>query len=198
VLRCGQEGLGTGEEVIVFEGPDGAGKTTLIRHIAKRYGLRVAPRVVGTDTQPMVDLRQWVEDNLAQDKHAGVGGKALDIFDRHRLISEPIYSLAMGGPRDERFWDLEWLKVSFDKFYDLQPLMIWCLPPVKTVTQNCLDESNDFVRPFIPKIYRGYMAEVARWAAIGSPYQLTYDYTIHNLVDWTNEFYTIYEYWRNR
>ena len=185
--------------MIIFEGPDGAGKTTLIKHIAEKYDLVVAPRVVGTDTTPMVDLREWVENNLATDKIASpLGMVGSTIFDRHRLISEPIYSLAIGGPRDERFWDLEWLKVSFDKFYDLQPLVVWCMPPLKTVIQNCLDESNDFVRPFIPKIYRGYMAEVARWAAIGSAYQLTYDYTTHNLDNWTDKFDEIYRYWRDR
>jgi hypothetical protein len=180
--------------VIIFEGPDGAGKTTLIKHIAERYDLPVAPRVVGTDTQPMVDLRQWVEDQLATDRY-----NSNIIFDRHRLISEPIYSLAMGGARDDRFWDLEWLKVSMDKFYDLQPLVIWCLPPLKTVIQNCLDESNDFVRPFIPRIYRGYMAEMARWVGCpGSPYQLTYDYTVHSLPQWTDGFHELYHHWRDR
>ena len=179
--------------MIIFEGPDGAGKTTLLRTIAKTYDLAIAPRVVGTDTQPLVDLRRWVEDNLAQDPYM-----PHTIFDRHRLISEPIYSLAMGGERDDRFWDLHWLRVSMDKFYERQPLMVWCLPPLDVVEKNCKDESNKFVRPFVKKIYRGYMAEMARWAGMFQGYQLTYDYHNMDLTKFMSEFDTMYDLWRNR
>lgn len=179
--------------MIIFEGPDGAGKTTLLRRIANKYDLKIAPRVVAADTQPMVDLRQWVEDNLAQDKY-----NPLTIFDRHRLISEPIYSLAIGGERDDRFWDLHWLRVSMDKFYDLEPLVVWCMPPLDTVEKNCEDDSNQFVRPFIHKVYRGYMAEIARNEAAPLGYSLVYDYKNHDLVEWMSEFDKLYQIWRDR
>ena len=179
--------------MIVFEGPDGAGKTTLLKHIAKQYNLKIAPRVVGTDTQPMVDLREWVEDNLARDRY-----NMNTIFDRHRLISEPIYSVAMGGERDDRFWDLHWLKRSMDKFYDCEPFIVWCLPPYDVVVRNCEDDSNEFVRPFTKKIYRGYLAEMARWAGMPQGWQLTYDYHNHDLGDFMAEFDTLYDLWRDR
>ena len=182
--------------MIIFEGPDGAGKTTLIKKISEMYDLPVAPRVVGTDTQPLVDLRQWVEDNLAADRYKLLSANT--IFDRHRLISEPIYSLAMGGDRDDRFWDLHWLRISMDKFYACEPLIVWCLPPIDEVIRNCEDESNRFVRPFIQKIYRGYMTEIARWGACQYSWQLTYDYKNHDLSSWLTEFDLTYEYWRKR
>lgn len=177
----------------MFEGPDGAGKTTLIRKIAEKYELNVAPRVVGTDTKPMVDLREWVEDNLAQDQY-----NSLTIFDRHRLISEPIYSLAMGGDRDDRFWDLHWLRISMGEFYVQRPLIVWCMPPIDEVVRNCEDDSNEFVRPFVHKIYRGYVAEMARWGGQDYPWQIAYDYKNHDLDAWLAMFESTYHFWRNR
>ena len=68
--------------MIIVEGPDGAGKTTLIRQLQERWpDLAVAPRVVSKDAEAMVDLQEWVNINLSD-------GPQYKIFDRHRLISE--------------------------------------------------------------------------------------------------------------
>ncbi|MCA1807247.1 MAG: ATP-binding protein [Actinobacteria bacterium] len=52
--------------MIVVEGPDGAGKTTLIRDLSALLNIPVAPRVVSQETKAMVDLRQWTEDNVSR------------------------------------------------------------------------------------------------------------------------------------
>lgn len=182
--------------MIILEGPDGAGKTTLIKHLAKLYDMPVAARVVDQNTNPLTDLRIWVEENLEKDKRYPE-----ILYDRHRLISEPIYSLAVGGNREERFWDFDWLRTQVAEFYSLKPLVIWCMPKFDVVEQNCAGTENEFVRPFIGKIYRGYMAEMARWTALwehGQQHQMVYDYTQHDMAQWLEHFELTYKEWKNR
>ncbi len=68
---------------IVVEGPDNSGKSTLINFIAPRLGMRVE-RSIG----PPVSSAEW-RDRAAQ-------CLAMDnvIFDRHPMISEPVYGVA--------------------------------------------------------------------------------------------------------
>jgi len=182
--------------VIILEGPDGAGKTTLIKHLAKVYKLPVAARVVDQNTNPLTNLRLWVEQNLQKDI-----GEPEILYDRHRLISEPIYSLAIGGNRDETFWDVDWLRSQIAEFYSLKPLIIWCMPNFDVVEKNCAGKENEFVRPFIGKIYRGYMAEIARWTALwemGQQYQLVYKYDEHDMSQWLDHFDQTYKKWIHR
>ena len=70
--------------MLIVEGPDGAGKTQLIQRLRLNLQLELMPRVVSSDTEMMVDLQEWVNEDL----HAGLKRA---IYDRHRLISEPIY-----------------------------------------------------------------------------------------------------------
>lgn len=180
--------------MIIVEGPDGAGKTTLIRTLSLKYKLPVAARVVDQNTNPLTDLRLWVEHNLERDKN-----DPHILYDRHRLISEPIYSLAIGGNREERFWDVDWLRSQYAEFYALKPLIIWCMPKFTVVEKNCAGKENEFVRPFIGKIYRGYMAELARWTALwelGQQYQVFYDYSEHDLAQWMSHFEQTYKEWK--
>lgn len=180
--------------MIIVEGPDGAGKSTLIKKLSEWTRMPIAPKVVDNNTNPMTDLRTWVDAQLEEDK------TRWDVlFDRHRLISEPIYSLAIGGDREEKFWELDWLKEAMNKFYDRQPFVIWCMTDYHTIAVNCEDDSNQFIRPFLPKIYRGYIAEMARWSAmIGSPFQLTYDYTVGPVDGWREQFDEMLTFWKDR
>lgn len=143
--------------MIIVEGPDGSGKTTLVRDLSRDLNMLVAPRVVAQDTTAMVDLKQWVDHNLDR-------GFQPVIFDRHRLISEPIYGTIMPGKRENSgFWaDFEWLAESMRRFYDIQPFIVVCLPPYDVVMNNLLDDpSNREVFPHTWAIYRAYQAFAA-------------------------------------
>lgn len=109
--------------MIVVEGPDGAGKTTLVKETQSHFPVTIAPRVVNTEAQAMVDLKQWVEDNVRQ-LNQGV------IFDRHRLISETCYGPVLRqGMTEPGFADLGWLSAMLQMFYAAKPTIIYCIPP---------------------------------------------------------------------
>lgn len=153
--------------MLILEGPDGAGKTTLANELSDYFDLPIAPKVVGSDTQPMVDIYDWTNKNLA-------AGFQKTIFDRHRLISEPIYSVAMGGERDEKFWEPAWLGAALRSLQEIEPIVVWCVPSFRAVNRNVLaDDENKTVWLHIEKIWRGY---VNAWLLNTYKYQILWDY----------------------
>jgi hypothetical protein len=138
--------------MIVVEGPDGAGKTTLIERISEDTGLKVAPRVVSKDAEAMVDLVKWTEDNVK------AGFQDL-IFDRHRLISEPIYGPVLRAAPQPKFNNLEWFYEQLHMFYQCSPIIIYCIPPLKTVWYNTQKGEDN-------KIFHGQSSHVhSIWGA---------------------------------
>lgn len=155
--------------MIIIEGVDGSGKSTLVQTLAERLELPVAPRVVSKDMTPMVDLRKWTDENLA-------AGFQEMIFDRHRLISEPIYGPVMHRHPDAGFWDLPWLSTAMAMLRVLRPVTIYCIPPFNVVWENLEhDPENREARAQALHLYHAYMA-----AACNNPHAMVYDYTAHN------------------
>ena len=160
--------------MLIVEGPDGAGKTTLIAAIADYFGpaIELQGKVVDSDTNPMTDLKAWTEENLLKGFHRG-------LYDRHRLISEPIYGSLM-RPREPApgFGSPRWLWRMQELFRMIDPIIIWCLPPYEIVEQNILnDPENNAVKHFIPQMYNLYTHASANCA---SSVKYMYDYTLHS------------------
>lgn len=142
--------------MLIVEGPDGAGKTTLIEAIQEYFGdIEVAPRVVSKDAEAMVDLQRWVDKNLDE-------GFQYKLFDRHRLISEPIYGPALGRSANG-FNDLTWVGPRINTFYrEVKPVIIYCLPDKGTVMRNIIDDpDNETIAPHISSIYDAYVNKAA-------------------------------------
>lgn len=137
--------------MIIVEGPDGGGKTTLIRQLQEAYpDLPVAPRVVSKQTEAMVDMQEWVNRNLSE-------GPQWMLFDRHRLISEFIYGPILRKQQASGFSDPVWVWHSLRRFERLRPILIYCLPPLETVMENVIgDEDNARVWDHIMGIYTAY------------------------------------------
>ena len=138
--------------MIIVEGPDGGGKTRLIDTLSQQFSLPTSPRVVSKDTEAMVDIKRWVHENLE------AGPQAM-LFDRHRLISEPIYG-AILRPEIRDDFRQPWKLVDYyRRFYkDCQPLILYCLPPYGVVEANiAYDPDNDRVREHIKTIYDLYV-----------------------------------------
>lgn len=143
--------------MIIIEGPDGGGKTTFIRKLAEITGYPIAPRVVTQRAEAMVDLKQWVEQNLAQ-------GFQYTIYDRHRLISEPIYGSILRNRLEPGFDDLEWMTTQLSLFYgQVNPYIIYCIPSLDDVKYNIFngEDDNTVVEAKVSNIYSAYVAKAA-------------------------------------
>lgn len=145
--------------MIIVEGPDGAGKTTLINDIRQWFHWPIAPRVVSKDAEAMVDLKDWVELNLAKGFHRS-------IYDRHRLVSEPIYGAVLRNEFEPGFDNLGWLSEMMWSFYEkCNPIIIYCLPPWKEVEANTrvgIEYQPQHVVDNIRKIYSLYLSQASR------------------------------------
>lgn len=157
--------------MIIVEGPDGAGKTTLIEQLKERYGLEVAPRVVTKGAEAMTDLKVWVEQNLAE-------GFQYRIFDRHRLVSEYIYGPLLRKEQQPGFTDLIWSHQRLKELYnDVRPILIYCLPPLELVRENVLrDPENAVVAEHIDAMYAAYVHRASLDWVNFAPSTIIYDY----------------------
>lgn len=141
--------------MIVVEGPDGAGKTTLIKQLTEAYDIPIAPRVVTKDAEAMVDLKDWVDNQLEE-------GFQDVIFDRHRLISETIYGPILRTAQEAGFNELSWVGPRLKRFYELEPIIIYCLPSLETVKRNIArDDDNRVVMDQIEAIYSSYVSRIS-------------------------------------
>lgn len=159
--------------MIIVEGPDGAGKTTLIRALVDGTGLEVAPRVVSKGAEAMVDLVKWTEYNVR-------AGWQPIIYDRHRLISEPIYGPILRERFEQKFDNPEWLHEMFFTFYQrVKPLIIYCIPPFPAVWKNVQDDDDNKVVQDKKNIRAIYGAYLNRAMLEGILYDraFIYDYT---------------------
>lgn len=172
--------------MLIIEGPDGAGKTTLVE-LFKEVGIPQAPRAVASDTRSLTDLSAYVDHSLDQGFHHLV-------YDRHSLISAPIYGPMLRGHSPEHFGHLAWLGPRIRRLYQLQPIIIYCLPPRMVVMDNVRDDPNNkVVIEDIPAIYDQYVAKAAVDEALGLYTGTTikvWDYTqsprIDNKPSWFN------------
>lgn len=157
--------------MLIVEGPDGSGKTTLIAELREALNIPVAPRVVSKNTEAMLDLRDWVDNNLEE-------GFQRVIFDRYRLISESIYGPIIRDMQHPGFDNQQWLMERLVKFYNLHPIIIYCIPPLQTVIDNVTDdEDNAMVQPRIRSIYNAYVNRATLDFIMSPAPTYLYDYT---------------------
>jgi len=161
---------------VIVEGPDGGGKSTLIRRLVEHTGLRIAPRASDSAKGPLDDLTSYIDADLLH--HDGIS----TIYDRHPLISEFVYGPAIRGHlkfTPDEILDVKWLIDRLSMFRDYNPVMIYCLPPFHTVWQNTHSRRTvqmPGVCNNIRQIYELYLVLYAQDAAAGRRVH-HYDYT---------------------
>jgi hypothetical protein len=162
--------------LIVVEGPDGSGKTTLIQTLKEFTGFPVAPRVVSKEAQAMTDLKEWTENNVDR-------GFQATLFDRHRLFSEPIYGPILRDKFEPGFDDPAWFAYYMAKFYQCRPIVIYCMPPLETVLHNLQgDEENSAVQFAAREVYGAYYNKSITEYVLRD-FTFLYDYTSSDAAD---------------
>ena len=164
--------------MIIVEGPDGAGKTTLIRQLQNEFHLEVAPRVVSKDTKDLVDLQNWVNNNLDE-------GFQYKLFDRYRLISEFCYGPTLRPTQRPGFTDRMWVWNSLRRLYEeVQPVIIYCLPKLEVIKSNLEgDQDNTAVVDHIEQIYAAYLERSALDQLLLGGRVVIWDYTLDDIVE---------------
>lgn len=95
---------------IVFEGPDGGGKSTLIEYVARMRKLPVVPGEGPPKYPGEMDIRLR---RMLQRTMSG-------LFDRHPAISEPIYGSLRGSTLPSA--------TLIRQFYERHPFIVYCRP----------------------------------------------------------------------
>lgn len=165
--------------MIIVEGPDGAGKTNLCKRMLDVFDLELMPKAVtSAETRSIVPIGKYVEDELGK-------GFGMRLYDRFALISSPMY-LSLPEPTFVHpMTDLEWLRAQWELFARIDPVIIFCMPPLEVVKENLRNdpETPDFVKNRIDIIYYSYLAFMARsWNGRDfSSAWLVWDYTAEEL-----------------
>lgn len=152
--------------MIVVEGPDGGGKSTLCQWLCDRFGLKMGERGVKDRDQIWRTTRQDTWNAMMAELKCDAPPL---VWDRLGPISDPIYS-QRGIPENRPCaFHFNELRV-FHSFIREVGLLILCLPPKHVVMANV---ENSHQLPNVARqsdsIYRAYMHDVAP--------HITYDYT---------------------
>jgi len=159
--------------MLIIEGPDGSGKTTLITQLEERLGVTREPRAVTSSAEPLKPMGQYALDEIGK----GFGRR---IYDRFNLISSPFYSMLPNPTFRDELRDQEWLQNAWIQFRQVGALIIVCLPPLEVVIRNCLaDESSKVAQNDIEVIYWLYHNFAAQYPWVAA----VYDYTRHDMSD---------------
>lgn len=164
--------------MLIVEGPDGGGKTSLITRMQERLGFEVMPRACTSDNGIDVKtLRDWVDRDLSLPVHHH------GFYDRHPLISEPIYGPLIRGHMAEGFSDVQWLSQRLAMLRNRQPLYVFCLPPLEVVVEN-IHHTHDLstkhlrgVHTHARALYELYILRAAIESATPYCRVWTWDYT---------------------
>lgn len=166
--------------MFIVEGPDGAGKTTLIRRLQENIDFEVMPRPCTSDGGiDMTTLRQWVDEDLSLPMHHR------GFYDRYPLISEPIYGPLLRGRMADGFSDWKWMGHRLHMLTLRDPLIVFCLPPKQRVMDNVLDthsqDDTEHLRGVIrhtEAIYEAYTFRAAQGSLTDNVW--VWDYTAEN------------------
>lgn len=153
---------------VIIEGPDGGGKTTLKDKLLTDIPhLHQVPRHSESLQGPVEDMKKRVEYELWDDegqicKHC--------LFDRHALISEPIYGPTCRGKVFDGMANEDWFITSWSLLTTLKPIIIFCLPNLATVRYNIVRNPKEQMAGVIGNIeaiYYGYLFLYYRLIAEG-------------------------------
>lgn len=156
--------------MIVVESCDGTGKTTLVNHLADKYGLEVGKRGVANRDELYKVTRQ---DTYRALSNAVLGKSAPEIYDR-LFVSEFVYADIVGRPNEFSEYEMHYVVRILNS---LGCPVIACLPPFDVVAENAARAHQMAgVNDNLAKIYARYAHDDLPWPEG----VLWYDYTGSN------------------
>jgi hypothetical protein len=138
--------------MIILEGPDGAGKSTLLDQLIDAFpSIESHERASTSVGGPVDNIFDWA---LADVETWNM--QPLSFYDRHPLVSEPIYGNLLRGGVDERFGQPEGQQL-YNKLHN-RALIVYCLPQVSTVVKNVRKNVKDQMSGVSDQIHSIYLA----------------------------------------
>lgn len=160
--------------MIIVEGPDGAGKTTLINRLSTDLQLPVASKFVKSSGEGSGTNDLFGE---AYKDVVTMLDRPTMIYDRHPLISEYIYGPIVRGVLPPDF--LSPKAHALMRMFEDQVHVIWCLPAMQICYDNVADidsaEQMEGVHSNIEAIWSMYHSMRLWWHGASSN---VYDYTV--------------------
>jgi len=156
--------------VIIVEGPDGAGKSTLVAQIRERFGIGEGVR--GTSDRSLL-YTVTVPDTFKALEGMITGDERPVVWDR-LFYSEFVYHPLTG--RHCQFSEGQRQHIN-EILMVVRPPIILCMPPTDVVYKNAgKDEQMDGVMDNLSRIYIAYNA-MFRWMPA---HTVIYDYTMED------------------
>lgn len=145
---------------IIVEGPDGAGKSTLIKALSEMLSLPVHPKFAKSSGPDLETLDRRTHADL--ESLAGYA-KSPGVYDRYPLISELIYGPLVRHSLTGWFNDKEWVDIGH-KVLQHRTVVVWCLPRLGVLRRN-VSSTRDMpgVREHIDAINLCYMEMHEGW-----------------------------------
>lgn len=113
--------------MIIVEGPDGAGKSTLIKKLMDADPkIVMAPRACTSLAGPLsgIELVNWLQQ---------CGVMRGYVYDRHPCISGPVYGAVYADPVNG--WVGSWVRKCFREIQDVARV-IYCRPPRREIIKS--------------------------------------------------------------
>lgn len=166
--------------MIVVEGPDGSGKTTLAKHLCEKYDLEYTRyEGLSSTSGPDEGIWQWWQGHLmsSSTKHRRL------VFDRCAFISELMYQPV--SPGRPLVADEATMMQGINDLWGVEPLqLIFCLPPWETSERIIKSEGRDslegLTRDGLRKVHWAYHSLYALWNNSLDVGVVAYDFTKHD------------------
>lgn len=159
---------------IVVEGMDGTGKTGLITALVQsQLGLTFVlhERASTSLGGPVSELDRWTFTDIDT-----MATQPRSIYDRHPIISEPIYGPICRGRVPGRFAIGHWVS-RMEQQLTHHAVVVWCIPPWLEVERNVTEGNHmEGVRENARRLYEKYRRTARSWDGTS----IMYDYTTHD------------------
>ena len=135
--------------MIIIEGMDGSGKTTLAQQLSFRLGNVPVKRFVTSDGPTDYDLLVERTKAALTELHNQVtqNQRPVVIYDRFSLISEAVYGSIL---RDRNHFGDEWAAL-INLLLALDPIVVYCRPGRKYILQNIQETADNQMEEVISK-----------------------------------------------